>query len=104
MEFCEQCQNKIIIDEDNIHYCITCNYEQKKNNSEIYIKSYIENSDEIKLNKYMIYDKTLPTQKIKCPKCKCINHNIYTMNIYLKIIYRCINPVCFYEWKWIDSF
>ena len=107
MEFCNECNNLLLIRQYNnnnlekklIYYCNQCNFEKKCDEICIYKKVYKNNDKNNLLNKHQIHNNTLPSAKIKCPECKKINNNNYIIlykNNSFKINYIC--KKCCFSW------
>jgi DNA-directed RNA polymerase subunit M/transcription elongation factor TFIIS len=110
MEFCKSCNNILLIrqyiDSETdikqlIYYCEQCNFEKNCNETCVYKKTYKQNNKTSVnlLNKNQVNDPTLPTMKIKCPKCKKVNINPYTIS-YTNNAFR-INLICkkcYFSW------
>ena len=107
--FCETCGslNNIIRNEDTLnYYCTNCKFKSEKTVDKlvfekIYNDSY--KSDNIRFNKNIIYDRTLPRVNIKCKNPDCTATPENNEVIYLryneqdmKYIYVCVN--CLTNW------
>jgi len=111
MEFCNICNNKLYLNEDNNKLyliCRKCGFKKKNKKNVIITKTYDMN--EIKINtinnKYIIYDSTIPRTIIKdCPNDKCISQTdktkrkavFYPDKKTRELNYVCCN--CFCNWK-----
>jgi hypothetical protein len=107
MEFCE-CgnflfQREILITTDDptvnkkklIYYCQCCDFKKDCENYKIYSKIYKNNNiinNNKNKNKMKLNDKTLPSIKIKCKKCKKINENKYEIHYMNNSYHR--NIIC----------
>ena len=112
MEFCNDCDNKLYLhEEENSLYlvCRRCGFKKKNTNTVIFTKNYKKISkinDNIK-NNYIVFDNTLPRTTLKeCPNIKCNSYNnpdkrevIYVPDSTTRVLnYICVN--CFTEWKY----
>lgn len=113
IQFCKNCENLLYIyreieDDNKLYYaCKACsNKEEFKNNTSIYDStSKLDKSEQIKNNKWLIYDITLPTivdnPNIQCPNEDCEKRNKIKFIKYdfedIKYIYICDN--CNTKWN-----
>ena len=117
MKFCSLCDNMLylnILDENVIKFsCRHCGYEEEDANFDpcLYRLSYSKENPlyyKSLVNKYSIYDPTLPhTKNIQCPNKDCESNlkeqkeqdvlYIKYDKVNLKYIYMCVN--CLIVWK-----
>jgi DNA-directed RNA polymerase subunit M/transcription elongation factor TFIIS len=111
MQFCSECQNKLfpIEDEGKLwNKCRNCGFKKEHEHSLVEKKIYKSSElHGVELNKFMIYDNTLPrTIYNTCPNKECISHTKPELQeaVYIqdpntiKLIYICVN--CATEWKY----
>lgn len=104
MEFCNNCNNLLLVrqyieketeEKQLTYYCNQCDFKKKCEENCIYKKIYKQDiaiNNQKLLNHNQIHNKTLPFTKIKCPNCKKINNNSYTIS-YINNSFK-INLIC----------
>lgn len=116
MEFCKKCDNMYYMkkNEDNqlIHYCKHCNFQENKlietRNMKVFEYSKDDVVGNININEYTRYDPTLPhVNTIKCPNLDCKSNKSEDVQqdvIYIRVddsnmkyIYLCYH--CNSSWK-----
>ena len=112
MKFCNICENMLYSTESENKLflkCKNCGFKEEQKNAIVATKIYKDSGDSAdnSINKYLIYDPTLPrTNKKKCPNPLCETQKnkskqeavFFPIDETMKLVYIC--KVCNTEWKY----